>query len=143
MNKGIYNQDHEVTCSCTRKRSSIKWDIAREMYVRDVCRIAAMLCDSMLCCMPCGIYGYVKLSYDASYAKNDMLKRKKECNKLSGDKSPVSCPPSEVGLSYGKSKSIVMRRVSNLQAVADTRWRSMAGRTVKCGKRCRYAFCSF
>ncbi|GMN56912.1 hypothetical protein TIFTF001_026033 [Ficus carica] len=27
-------------------------------------------------------------------------------------------------------------KVSNLQAVADTRWRSMAGRTVKCGKRC-------
>ncbi|GMN65945.1 hypothetical protein TIFTF001_035017 [Ficus carica] len=82
-------------------------------------------------------------SYDASYAKNDMLKRKKEGNKLSGDKSPVSCPPPEVGLSYGKSKSIVARRVSNLQAVADTRWKSMAGRTVKYGKRCRYAFCSF
>ncbi|GMN66308.1 hypothetical protein TIFTF001_035371 [Ficus carica] len=86
---------------------------------------------------------YVKPSYDASYSKNDMLKRKKEGNKLSGDKSPVSCPPLEVGLSYGKSKSIVARRVSNLQAVADTRWRSMAGRTVRCGKRFRYAFRSF
>ncbi|GMN25693.1 hypothetical protein TIFTF001_049233 [Ficus carica] len=129
MHKGTYNQDREVTCSCTRKRSSITWDIAREMYARDVCRIAAMLCDLMLCCMPC--------------VKNDMLKRKKEGNKLSGDKSPVSCPPPEVGLSYGKSKSIVAHRVSNLQAVADTRWRCMAGRTVKCGKRFRYAFRSF
>ncbi|GMN61099.1 hypothetical protein TIFTF001_030191 [Ficus carica] len=75
-----------------------------------------MLCDSMLCCMPC-VMVYVKPSYDASYTKNDMLKRKKEGNKLSGDKSPVSCPPFEVGLSYGKSKSIVACRVSNLQAV--------------------------
>ncbi|GMN36585.1 hypothetical protein TIFTF001_042467 [Ficus carica] len=59
--------------------------------------------------MPC-VMVYVKPSYDASYAKNDMLERKKEGNKLSGDKSPVLWPPSEVGLSYGKSKSIVARR---------------------------------
>ncbi|GMN56674.1 hypothetical protein TIFTF001_025792 [Ficus carica] len=96
--------------------------------------------------IPCFAVCHVP-SYDASYAKNNKSrmtckKRKKEGNKLSGDKSPVSCPPSEVGLSYGKSKSIVARRVSNLQAVADTRWRSMAGRTVKCGK-FRYAFRSF
>ncbi|GMN37080.1 hypothetical protein TIFTF001_006530 [Ficus carica] len=89
FNLTVFFIEQKVTCSCTRKRSSITWDITREMYVRDVCRIAA-------------IYGYVKPSYDASYAK-----------------------------------------VSNLQAVADTRWRNMAGRTVKCGKRCRYAFCSF
>ena len=44
-----------------------------------------------------------------------MLKGKKEGNKLPGDKSPVSCPPSEVGLSYGKSKSIVARRVRTLK----------------------------
>ncbi|GMN64918.1 hypothetical protein TIFTF001_033990 [Ficus carica] len=122
MHKGTYNQDHKVTCSCTRKRSSITWDIAREMYVR---MYAVLLqCYVIRCFAVCHVP-----SYDASYAKN-------EGNKLSGDKLPVSCPPSEVGLSYGKSKSIVARRVSNLQAVADTRWRSMAERTVKCGKRC-------
>ncbi|GMN57672.1 hypothetical protein TIFTF001_026780 [Ficus carica] len=85
FNKTVSFIEQEVTCSCTRKRSSITWDIAREMYARDVCRIAAMLCDSMLCFMV-----YVKPSYDASYSK-----------------------------------------VSNLQAVADTRWRSMAGRTAE------------
>ncbi|GMN65236.1 hypothetical protein TIFTF001_034293 [Ficus carica] len=120
MHKGTYNQDREVTCSCTRKKSSITWDIAREMYARDVCRIAAMLCDSMLCCMPCE-------------RRQQVVWRQVAC----------VVPPPEVGLSYGKSKSIVARRVSNLQAVADTRWRSMAGRTVKCGKRFRYAFRSF
>ncbi|GMN55529.1 hypothetical protein TIFTF001_024660 [Ficus carica] len=55
-------------------------------------------------------------------------------------KSPVSCPPSEVGLSYGKSKSIVARRVSNLLANFDTRWWSLAGATVKQGIS-RYVFC--
>ncbi|GMN74430.1 hypothetical protein TIFTF001_055419, partial [Ficus carica] len=30
--------------------------------------------------------------------------------------------------------------VSNLPATVDTRWWSVAGRTVKCGKLCRYAF---
>ncbi|GMN65023.1 hypothetical protein TIFTF001_034089 [Ficus carica] len=31
-------------------------------------------------------------------------------------------------------------KVSNLPATVDTRWWSVAGRTVKCGKLCRYAF---
>ncbi|GMN35557.1 hypothetical protein TIFTF001_048465, partial [Ficus carica] len=30
--------------------------------------------------------------------------------------------------------------VSNLPATVDTRWWNVAGRTVKCGKLCRYAF---
>ncbi|GMN37732.1 hypothetical protein TIFTF001_042681 [Ficus carica] len=47
----------------------------------------------------------------------------------------------EVGLDYGLSwkwtgrpnHSIVARPVSNLPEISDTRWRSMAGRAVKCG----------
>ncbi|GMN32459.1 hypothetical protein TIFTF001_041734 [Ficus carica] len=56
-----------------------------------------------------------------------------------------------VGLDYGLSwkwtgrpnYSIVARPVSNLQATSDTRWRSVAGRAVKCGNVRRYAFCPF
>ncbi|GMN70283.1 hypothetical protein TIFTF001_039329 [Ficus carica] len=47
----------------------------------------------------------------------------------------------EVGLDYGLSwkwtgrpnHSIVVRPVSNLPAISNTRWRSVAGRAVKCG----------
>ncbi|GMN25767.1 hypothetical protein TIFTF001_046006 [Ficus carica] len=39
-----------------------------------------------------------------------------------------------VGLSYGKSKQP--------SAMVDTRWKGMAGQTVKCGNSSCYAFCS-
>ncbi|GMN22368.1 hypothetical protein TIFTF001_040241 [Ficus carica] len=57
----------------------------------------------------------------------------------------------EVGLDYGLSRkwtgrpnhSIVARPVSNLRALVDARWWSVAGRAVKCGNDSRYAFCPF
>ncbi|GMN64790.1 hypothetical protein TIFTF001_033862 [Ficus carica] len=56
-----------------------------------------------------------------------------------------------VGLDYGLSwkwtgrpnHSIVACPVSNLQAISDARWGSVAGRAVKCGNKCHYAFCYF
>ncbi|GMN59404.1 hypothetical protein TIFTF001_028501 [Ficus carica] len=58
---------------------------------------------------------------------------------------------SVVELDYGLSwkwtgrpnHSIVARPVSNLRAISDARWGSVAGRAVKCGNDSRYTFCLF
>ncbi|GMN47511.1 hypothetical protein TIFTF001_016698 [Ficus carica] len=43
-------------------------------------------------------------------------------------------------LTGSSSVSDTANKVSNLREVCDARWWSVAGRTVKCGNKCRYAF---
>ncbi|GMN55704.1 hypothetical protein TIFTF001_024826 [Ficus carica] len=64
---------------------------------------------------------------------------------------PCRTDPRQVELDYGLSwkwtgcpnHSIVARPVSNLRAISDTRWWSVAGQAVKCGNDSRYAFCYY
>ncbi|GMN44729.1 hypothetical protein TIFTF001_013912 [Ficus carica] len=86
-------------------------------------------------------------SYDKNKIKNEMMKSKHDGKQA----CPCRTDPRQVGLDYSLSwkwtgrpnHSIVARPVSNLRAISDTRWWSMAGRAVKCGNDSRYAFCYF
>ncbi|GMN69661.1 hypothetical protein TIFTF001_038707 [Ficus carica] len=77
-------------------------------------------------------------SYYKNKIKNEMMKRKHDGKQA----CPCRTDPRQVGLDYGLSwkwtgrpnHSIVARPVSNLRAIFDTRWWSVAGRAVKCGR---------
>ncbi|GMN55274.1 hypothetical protein TIFTF001_024391 [Ficus carica] len=86
-------------------------------------------------------------SYDKNKIKNEMMKSKHDGKQA----CPCRTDLRQVGLDYGLSwkwtgrpnHSIVARPVSNLRAISDTRWWSVAGRAVKCGNDSCYAFCHF
>ncbi|GMN23852.1 hypothetical protein TIFTF001_040504 [Ficus carica] len=107
-------------------------------------------------CAP-GTYTYVKgpiskvnnlSAMDDTRWKGVPGQTKVECCSVLTGSSSVSDTANKVGLDYGLSwkwtgrpnHSIVACPVSNLREVCDARWWSVAGRTVKCGNKCRYAF---
>ncbi|GMN65126.1 hypothetical protein TIFTF001_034200 [Ficus carica] len=70
------------------------------------------------------------------------FKQEVACSCIRTESSSILDIVDEVGLDYGLSwkwtgrpnHSIVARPVSSLRATVNTRWRSVAGRAVKCGK---------
>ncbi|GMN34463.1 hypothetical protein TIFTF001_044906 [Ficus carica] len=108
--------EHEGTCSCTLRRSSITQDIAREVSTTTAYSI-----------------GFV---VHVSIRARSMFTKSYKNNKIKYDMTRRLYLLSESSLSYvyavGKQPS----------AMVDTRWKGMAGQTVKCGKSSCYAFCS-